>query len=211
MKNANRITRAAMLAIVFAILAANVWARPYKTSQLSLDAAMSIFDESSGKAAPIADEILSGDGLLATRDCSINAAQAKEYGDSLAWIDSNDDGWVDADVRAEHCRRTSVDGQLAEVIKKNGGAAGDEFGQTLKSQVALDMIALVKIAISSAIETYAVDPLKKYLADYLLDSGSETSTAVAPSYSRTGENRLIEFPTNTTTSSGTTPPPNLSK
>ena len=40
MKNANRITRAATLAIVFAILAGSLWARPYRTSQLSLDAAM---------------------------------------------------------------------------------------------------------------------------------------------------------------------------
>lgn len=177
---------------------------------LSLDAAMDIFDESSKKSTTAEDELFSGKGLFSTRDCSINAAQAKEYGESLTWIDSDKDGMVDKSMRPDHCRKTSVEGQLAEAIKKNDGASGDVLGQTLKSQMLLDVIAIGKMALGQAIETYALDPLKKWLADYLLDAGSETSTAVAPSYSSTGENRLIEFPSSVQTPTGVTPPPNLS-
>lgn len=179
---------------------------------LSLEAMVDIMDESSRKSKTTENELISGDGLLTTRDCSINAAQAKEYGEALTWIDGDDDGMVDPRMRPDHCRKTTVEGQLAEAIKKNKGAAGDEFGQTLKSQVALDMLALAKMAISSAIETYALDPLKEYLAEYMLDSGGDSGTTIAPdTYSQTGENKLIEFPSAVVTPTGVTPSPDLSK
>ncbi|MFH2104650.1 MAG: hypothetical protein ABII72_00230 [Parcubacteria group bacterium] len=178
---------------------------------LSLEAALDIMDESGKQSDKAKNELFSGDGLFTTRDCSINAAQAKELGESLAWIDEDGDKMVDSDLRPDFCRKTTVDGQLAEAIKKNKGAASDEFGQTLKSQMALDMINMSKMAIGSAIESYALDPLKKYLAEFLLGSSDDSSTAIIPTYTKTGDNRLIEFPSDVVTPTGTTSPPDLTK
>jgi len=179
---------------------------------MSLDAMINIMDESGKKEESGKQELFSGKGLLTTRDCTTTSAKAKEYGFTLKGLDADGDGKVDQEFRPDYCRKTTVEAQLAEAIKKNEGAASEEFGQTLKSQVALDMLALVKMAISSAIETYALDPLKKYLSEYLVDSGSDTGTTIAPTpnYSRSGENRLIEFPSDVVTPSGVTAPPNLS-
>ncbi|NQV13271.1 MAG: hypothetical protein HQ530_03135 [Parcubacteria group bacterium] len=178
---------------------------------LSLEAALSIMDLGEEKKDSAKTELFNGKGLFTARDCSVNSAQAKAWGRTLSWYDLDDDGMVDPMFRPDHCRKINVEGQLAAAIIKNHGAAGDEFGETLRSQIALDVMNLSKMALGTAIESYALDPLKKWLAEFLLDDGDDSSTAIIPTYTKTGDNRLIEFPSDVVTPTGTTSPPDLTK
>lgn len=160
---------------------------------LALDATTSALNKKNAKSTSVKQELTNGFGLLSTRDCSVQGSRSvwRAKGKKEHEIDANGDNYVDAKYRPEYCRKTGIDGQLAETIKKNGGAAGDEFGQTLKSQVLLDLIAVGKMAISSAVEEHAVKPLQKWLKEKLLG----TDETAAPNISRSGENQLIEYPT----------------
>ncbi len=161
---------------------------------LTLEAAGAIIDKVGSKSGKVGEE-LSLNGLLTTRDCSCDMAYIKKLGYNFGTDKETeavvcDGGKVDKIFQPDACKKKTVDGELAETIKKNGGAAGDQFGQTLKSQLLLDLIGLAKMSISSAIETHALTPLQKWLAKHLV---SEQPT-LAPSYSRSGENQLIEYP-----------------
>jgi hypothetical protein len=171
---------------------------------LALNATVGILDRMNTKQTSVNKELDVGSGLLATRDCSVKAAKAllKGTGTDPRVYDADGDDMVDQEWRPEYCVKKTLEGQLAETIKKHGGAAGEEFGQTLKSQVLFDLIALAKMAISSALEEHAVNPLKKWIRKKLLD---EDKTELAETFTRSGENRLIEFPKESYAPEGTTP------
>jgi len=173
---------------------------------LTFEAAVQVMDKTAKKNKNAKDE-LSLNGLLTTRDCSCNEKAIKKMGApvDISVMCDKDKKFLKKEWQANFCRKTAIDGQLAATIKKNGGVAGDQFGQTLKSQVLLDLIVLGKMTISSAIETHIMTPLQKWLAKHLLSD----QPALAPSYSRSGENQIIEFPMESYVTGEQPAPPDL--
>lgn len=176
---------------------------------LSFEAFGAIVDKAGTKKDTTKNE-LSLNGLLTTRDCSCDVKylikSGFDWGSATKKVMCDADGkMVSPEFRPAACKKKTIDGELAATIKKNGGAAGDQFGQTLKSQVLLDLIVLAKMAVSSAVETHVMNPLQKWLASHLV---TEQPT-LAPSYSRSGENRLIEYPLDGLNLDNTLAPPDL--
>jgi hypothetical protein len=105
-----------------------------------------------------------------------------------AYCDKNKE-MIAVEWRPDLCRKKSIDGELAQTIKNQNKVQGP-FGEVLKAQVLLDLITLAKMTVSSAIETHVLTPLQKWLASHLVSEQPK----LAPSYNRSGENRLIEYP-----------------
>lgn len=160
---------------------------------LSFEAFGAIVNKTGEKKETTKNE-LSMNGLLTTRDCTCDVKYLKKLlpthpNHKEAFCDSSGT-MIAPEWQPDMCKKKAIDGQLAATIKKNGGVAGEQFGQTLKSQVLLDLIVLAKMSVSAAVETHVVNPLQKWLASHLLSD----QPTLAPSYSRSGENRIIEYP-----------------
>jgi len=65
----------------------------------------------------------------------------------------------------------------------------------VRSEVLTDLLSLTGMAISTVIEHYALNPLQQYLAESLLEDESSGFTETQQGPQRTGNNRLITFPT----------------
>jgi len=166
---------------------------------LSLDTMAIATDRDAEARAGMKSELAAGDGLLATRSCKVDETYIKSQGQKIDIVDKNRDGIVDSDFQPGFCRKTALEGWASDAIK-NASAASPEALQVVTSEVLTDLLSLTGMAISTAIEHHALNPLKQYLVDSLLDDDSSSLAETQQGAQKTGKNRLITYPTDSTTS-----------
>ena len=160
---------------------------------LAIDAMAVATENGQTLKVPLDEEISTGGGLLATRDCKVDKKFIESQGQKEEVVDKNKDKIVDEAFQPKFCRKTGLEGWASDAIKSSS-ANGEEWGQTVKSEVLTDLLSLAGMAISTVIEHHALNPLQQYLAESLLDSENSSFTESQQGPQRTGSNRLITFP-----------------